>query len=108
MCRFKSHVSIAGEAMFFESHLASLPHPTKRTLDAFRYHFFNCDSGSPYPTLGGQSSTLFDDADDLVALRAEDRDRLTAFLQDHCSRLWKVCSNSRSLLVSQADSPDTS
>jgi hypothetical protein len=34
---------------------------------------------------------LYDDADDLVALRIEDRDRLTAFLQDHCTWLFKVC-----------------
>ncbi|KAF2027640.1 hypothetical protein EK21DRAFT_71367 [Setomelanomma holmii] len=78
------------KALLYESKLASLPPPSKRTLQAFRYHFFNQDSGSPYPTLGASSDNLFDDEDDLVALRAEDRDRLTAFLQDHCSWLFKT------------------
>ncbi|KAF2829009.1 hypothetical protein CC86DRAFT_368147, partial [Ophiobolus disseminans] len=77
------------EALFYESRLASLPHPTKRTLEAFRYNFFNFHGGNPYPTLGGNSTTLFDDEDDLVALLGEDRDPLTAFLQDRCARLFK-------------------
>lgn len=77
--------------MFFESHLASLPRPTKRTLEAFRYQFFNRSSGAEFPTLGANSATLFDDADDLVALRAEqDRDRLTAFVQDHLAWVFQV------------------
>ncbi|KAH7088777.1 hypothetical protein FB567DRAFT_619589 [Paraphoma chrysanthemicola] len=78
------------EALIYESQLASLPPPTKRTLEAFRYHFFNQDSGSPFPTLGGSSATLFEDQDDLVALREEDRDRLTAVIQDHCSSFFKI------------------
>ena len=79
-----------GEALFYENRLASLPHPTKRTLEAFRYCFFNHHSGSPFPTLGGHSTALFDDEDDLLALRDEDRDPLTAFLQDRCARIFRV------------------
>ena len=85
----------SGEALFFESHLASLPKPTKRTLKACRYHFFNRGTGTEYPTLGAHSGTLFDDSDDLVALCAEpDRDRLTAFVQDHLAWMFPVCVNS--------------
>jgi hypothetical protein len=76
--------------LLHESQLASLPGPPKRTLEAFRYRFFNCGSGTPYPTLGANSRALFDDADDLVALKVQDRDRLTGFLQDHCSRIFRV------------------
>lgn len=43
---------------------------------------------------GGQSAILYDDADDLVTLRYEDRDRFTAFLQDHCAWMFKVRENS--------------
>ncbi|KAJ8106301.1 hypothetical protein OPT61_g9625 [Boeremia exigua] len=78
------------EALLSESQLASLPSPTKRTLEAFRYRFFNCGAGTPYPTLGGHSRALFNEIDDLVVLKVEDRDRLTAFLQDHCLRLFSV------------------
>ena len=76
--------------MFYESHLASIPGPSKRTLEAFRHQFWNRGSGSPYPTLGGHSARLFDDSEDLVSLRTEDRDRLTSFLQDHCSSVFKI------------------
>ncbi|EUC29461.1 hypothetical protein COCCADRAFT_29450 [Bipolaris zeicola 26-R-13] len=78
------------EALLYESQLASLPRPPKRTLEAFRFKFFNYGSGKPYPTLGAHSRALFDDDDDLVVLKVQDRDRLTAFLQDHCSRIFKV------------------
>jgi hypothetical protein len=33
--------SCVGEALFYKSHLASLPPPSKRTMEAFRYHFHN-------------------------------------------------------------------
>ena len=78
--------------MFFESQLASLPPPTKRTFLAFRSHFFNGEVTAGYPTLGAHSATLYDDLEDLVTLRAqEDRDRLTAFAQDHLAWIFRVC-----------------
>ncbi|KAF2653850.1 hypothetical protein K491DRAFT_769235 [Lophiostoma macrostomum CBS 122681] len=81
-----SHLIHAGEAVFYECHVASLPQPTKPTLQAFRHYFFHGQNSSNYPMLGAHSKSLFDDVDDLVALRApEDRDRLTAFVQDHLS-----------------------
>ncbi|OCL01209.1 hypothetical protein AOQ84DRAFT_351025 [Glonium stellatum] len=81
------------KALLFEYTLATLPPPTKRTLEAFRWHFFNGDpAGSDsFPTLGGHSSGLFDDEDDLMALRmAEDQDRLTTFVQNHLSFLFQA------------------
>ncbi|EUC41278.1 hypothetical protein COCMIDRAFT_40534 [Bipolaris oryzae ATCC 44560] len=78
------------EALLYESQLASFPRPPKRTLEAFRFKFFDHGSGQPYPTLGARSRALFDDDDDLVVLKVQDRDRLTAFLQDHCSRMFRV------------------
>lgn len=81
------------KALLFESTLATLPPPTKRTLEAFRWHFFNGDPTGPdsFPTLGGHSCDLFDDADDLMALRmAEDQDRLTAFVQNHLAFLFQT------------------
>lgn len=41
--------------------------------------------------LGGMSSTLYDDPDDLVALQvAEDSDRLTMFVKDNFGFLFQV------------------
>jgi hypothetical protein len=81
------------EALLFESTLASLPPPSKRVLRAFRTEFFNeaLDSSKGFPTLGGHSVDLWDDIDDLVALRVqEDQDRLTTFAQDHLGCLFPV------------------
>ena len=42
--------------------------------------------------LSGQSATLFDDREDLVALGVSmDRDRLTAFVQDHLAWIFQGC-----------------
>jgi hypothetical protein len=80
-----------GETLFYESHLSTLPHPAQSTLSAFRSHFFNERSNSSFPTLGANSSYLYDDIDDLVVLGVqEDRDRLTAFVQDQFAWAFKV------------------
>ncbi|KAK3334205.1 hypothetical protein B0T19DRAFT_420296 [Cercophora scortea] len=80
------------EALLFESTLASIPPPGRKVLKAFRLNFFHGrpgDNGS-FPILGGNSSALYDDADDLVALHAgEHRDRMTVFVQDNFSYLFK-------------------
>jgi len=81
------------KALLFESTLASLPPPSKRVLRAFRTEFFNegSDGSKGFPTLGGHSADLWDDIDDLVALRVqEDQDRLTRFAQDHLGCLFPV------------------
>ncbi|OCK84034.1 hypothetical protein K432DRAFT_289795 [Lepidopterella palustris CBS 459.81] len=90
------------EALLFESTLAALPPPSKRTLRAFRWHFFNGDPAGPssFPTLGGQSSTLFDDISDLVVLRApEDQDRLTTFVQSHMNFLFRQTSTRNGMIA---------
>ncbi|KAF2822691.1 hypothetical protein CC86DRAFT_300463 [Ophiobolus disseminans] len=78
------------KALLFESTLASLPPPSKRVLRAFRTEFLNESLGSgSFPTLGGHSTGLYDDIDDLVALRMpESQDRLTTFVQEHLGVLF--------------------
>ncbi|CAG5150508.1 uncharacterized protein ALTATR162_LOCUS2684 [Alternaria atra] len=74
------------EALLFESTLATLPRPSKGVLRAFQTEFYNQTEGKgePFPTLGGYSAGLYDDIDDLVALRVhDDQDRLTTFAQEH-------------------------
>ena len=75
-----------------ESALLTLMKPQTRTLEAFRNVFNNVDeSGYGYPTLGGRSARILDDANDLVALRTRDEeDRLTSFLQYSCRLLFVV------------------
>ncbi|KAK3387542.1 hypothetical protein B0H63DRAFT_559043 [Podospora didyma] len=80
------------EAMLFESTLAAIPPPDRKTLKAFRFNFFHGRPQTPeaFPTLGGNSCSLYDDPDDLVALHASDhRDRLTVFVQDNFGYLFK-------------------
>lgn len=71
------------ENLVLQSALLSLKRPQTRTLEAFRNVFHNVDdSRSAYPTLGGRSATIFDNPDDLMALRTRDEeDRLTRFIR---------------------------
>ncbi|KAF2182350.1 hypothetical protein K469DRAFT_586666 [Zopfia rhizophila CBS 207.26] len=78
------------KAIIFESQLAALPPPTKRTLKAFRWHFFNGGSDTGYPTLGAHSATLFDDSNDLVVLGVQEQDRLTSFVQNHLAWVFDI------------------
>lgn len=82
-----------GEALFAEEQLASMSHPDEKTLEAFRYAFFNGrpDDSMSFPTLGGNSKWLYDDANDLVALKIPaEQDRLSKFIQDNFAFLFKV------------------
>ncbi|KAH6860512.1 hypothetical protein B0T12DRAFT_454589 [Alternaria alternata] len=79
------------EALLFESTLAALPRPPKGVFRAFRSVFYNESYGKSeaFPTLGGNSDELYDDIDDLVALRVnDDQDRLTIFAQKHLAFLF--------------------
>lgn len=81
------------EALLFESTLATLPRPSKGVLKAFRLKFHNGVKGKDgsFPTLGGSSAGLYDNIDDLVALRVQDdQDRLTSFAQEHLAFLFPV------------------
>jgi hypothetical protein len=81
------------EALLFESTLATLPRPSKGVLRAFRTEFKNeCNGiGGTFPTLGGNSARLYDDIDELVALRVhDDEDRLTTFVYEYLAFLFPV------------------
>lgn len=86
------------EALALETQLASLPPPSKKVLQAFRTEYYHeiPDKTKSFPTLGGRSAGLYDDADDLVALRVpENQDRLTAFVQDNLGFLFPVSINAK-------------
>ncbi|TGJ81571.1 hypothetical protein E0Z10_g7193 [Xylaria hypoxylon] len=81
-----------GEALIFESTLTHISPPDRKTLKAFRFNLFHGRPGQEgtFPILGGQSSNLYDDPDDLVALQvAEDSDRLTMFVKDNFGFLFQ-------------------
>lgn len=81
------------EALLFESTLASIPPPSERILHAFRLGFFNgsFNNAKSFPTLGGHSAGLYDDINDLVALKVpENQDRLTTFAQERLCGLFPV------------------
>ncbi|KAI0870663.1 hypothetical protein GGS24DRAFT_492839 [Hypoxylon argillaceum] len=68
------------EALLFKSTLGTIPPPDRKTLKAFRNEFFHVkpDENRVWPMLGGSSSTLYDDQDDLLVFHApEQRGRLT-------------------------------
>lgn len=73
--------------------MASLPSPTHKTLSPFLRKFNNKTTGAVegFEMLGGSSRDLYEDRDDLVALRRpEHPDRLTSFVQDHMGSLFEV------------------
>ncbi len=79
----------------FESTLARLQPPDRKTLKAFRFNFFHGRPGDnqSFPMLGGHGSTVYDDSNDLLALHTtEDLDRLTVFVRDNFGFLFQVCS----------------
>jgi hypothetical protein len=79
------------EAILLESTLVGLKSPSRRTWTAMRNTFYNTDSGEEYPTLGGNSAGLYDDRNDLMALRVgTEEDRLTAFMRYSCPWLFVV------------------
>lgn len=84
-----------------ESTVLMLKKPQARTLKAFRNVFNNVDkSGYGYPTLGGLSAHILDDADDLVTLWGRDEeDRLTSFLRYSFPLLFVVSSYSLALSI---------
>lgn len=86
------------ESLMLESALLTLKKPQTRTLTAFRNIFNNLDeSGYGYPTLGGRSANILNDANDLVALRTRDEeDRLTSFLRYSVPLLFVVSTSSPS------------
>jgi hypothetical protein len=94
------------EALLFESTLATLPPPSKKTMRAFRqvYHNQAGRKGEPFPTLGGRSAELYDNIDDLVALRVQKTsDRLSNFAHERLEFLFPVsyhrCGDTRAVVV---------
>lgn len=80
-----------GEALIFESTLASVPRPDKNTLKAFRSAFFRKLGNEHLPLLEGHSAEVYDDPDDLVALHnSKPPDRLTTFVKNDLGFLFKV------------------
>lgn len=92
------------EALLFESTLATLPAPSKSTVRAFREVYYNQadGKGEPFPTLGGHSAALYDDIDDLVALRAQETgDCLTDFAHEYLAFLFPVSTRNIELCISE-------
>lgn len=89
--------------MLFESTLAVIPPPDRKTLKAFRINFYHGrpEESKDWPMLGGSSSDIYEDPDDLVVLRTtEPPDRLTMFAQDYLGFLFKVGLTATPLLPS--------
>ncbi|KAJ4355439.1 uncharacterized protein N0V89_003455 [Didymosphaeria variabile] len=86
------------EALMFESTMATMPAPSKSVLRAFQEEYYNRHDGDnePFPTLGGSSAGVYDEIDDLVALRVlESPDRLTHFAHEHLAFLFPDRKRSR-------------
>ncbi|RFN47840.1 hypothetical protein FIE12Z_7915 [Fusarium flagelliforme] len=80
------------EALIFESTIATIPPPGRKILKAFRVNFFHGrpEEAGAFPTLGGHSAHLYDDADDLLVLHTRELpDRLTMFVQDYFGFLFE-------------------
>ncbi|EAT84367.1 hypothetical protein SNOG_08091 [Parastagonospora nodorum SN15] len=91
MLRIRETMQEYREALLFESTLAALSRPSKGIMCAFREVFNNQTDGrgEPFPTLGGHGAALYDDMDDLVALRVQETgDRLKDFAHEHLAFLF--------------------
>ena len=81
------------EAIVLQSTILSLGPPSPRVLNAFRSVFHNADSpGGNFPTLGGSSSSILDNTNDLSTLhRQPDEDKLTRFFRNYLAFIFVVC-----------------
>lgn len=88
--------------MLQEAQLRVLRRPSKQTHKAFRDHFKNVNVAfGPFSTLLGNSETLYDDRQDLVALaRNTEEDALSQFFSKYCWFPFKTSNDlkSRSLV----------
>jgi hypothetical protein len=75
-----------------ESTILSLRRPSRQAHDAFNRRFWNERNGErTIPTLDGHSELLYEDRNDLLALkRVENEDRLTQMLRKFCPMLFRV------------------
>ncbi|KAK0657804.1 hypothetical protein B0T16DRAFT_434242 [Cercophora newfieldiana] len=92
MARLRSTMREYREALIFESTLAQIKQPDRKTLKAFRFNFFHGRPGDPqaFPMMGGHSATVYDDDNDLVALHSDEQsDRLTVFVRDNFGFLFQ-------------------
>jgi hypothetical protein len=74
------------ETLILASTLAALPSLSKTTLRAFRTEFLNewPDKTQSFPTLGGSSANLYENAAELVALKVQpNEDRLSKLVHEH-------------------------
>ena len=80
------------KAIIRQSTLLSLGTPSSRVLQAFRNEFHNlANPEGSFSTLGGCSSKILDNSDDLMVLHNQvDEDRLTSFLRRYFSILFIV------------------
>ena len=78
--------------MLRESQLALLPMPSVNVTKALKVKYImKTPDGKTYPTLGGSCVDLLEHETDLVSLKQpEHADRLTIFVQEHLSFLFRV------------------
>ncbi|KAL3475864.1 hypothetical protein BJX99DRAFT_228755 [Aspergillus californicus] len=82
------------EALLLDSALLSMRRPSKQAHTAVHKHFWhegeNGHDEFSFPTLQGSSRAIYEDREDLVALvRAQEEDRLSAFLRKYCSIFFR-------------------
>ncbi|KAH6677381.1 hypothetical protein B0J14DRAFT_584138 [Halenospora varia] len=89
----KYHTALAAHQVLLNS-----PPPSSSTVKAMRSWFFNNTSNTstkPVPRLWGASSNLYSNPSDLVALRVPaNQDRLSLFIQNNFSLLFRITSPS--------------
>ncbi|KAI3325131.1 hypothetical protein HD806DRAFT_492101 [Xylariaceae sp. AK1471] len=93
------------EALLAESHIAALPPPDKRTFKAFRGELFKWDpeSSRSLCIIGGRTKFLYDDIEELVALRTlEHQDKLSQFAEDYLGLFFQDRSKNNTFETSYA------
>ena len=93
MLRIRSTLREYRETLVLESTMAALPPPSKTVWEAFKHEFDLKESNKngDFHVLGGESASLYDVRDELVALRlVENHDRLTRFAQANLGFIFPV------------------
>lgn len=93
MLQIRKTIKEYQETLILASTLAALPSPSKTTLRASRTEFLNewPDKAQGFPTLGGSSANLYENAAELVALKVlPNKDRLSKIVHEHLGCMFPV------------------
>ncbi|OAL49312.1 hypothetical protein IQ07DRAFT_622405 [Pyrenochaeta sp. DS3sAY3a] len=104
MIKIRATLKEYREALQSEVSMIAHPPPSKSVYRAFKNEVFVKSENGLIPVLGGNSAGLYDDVDELMALRVQENpDRLSTFVQENLGFLFPDRKRSRNGIAYASD-----